>query len=345
MLTRPLPLLRHARRVLGRLLVRGLALRLAPPQRPDLPRHPLRAMALCGALSLLLWLVLTLRQTTTATLEAQTVVAALPRGEALASPVPETVQIVVEGTGYRLLPLVADPPRLPISATQRDVLLDAQLPALPPGVRLVGVSPRTLRLDTEASVTRRVPVALRSMVSFTPSYNFAGAVRVMPDSVEVTGARSVVEALAAWPTETLPLPRLRDSVRTDVALLDTLAGLVAKPRAGVRVVVPVAAFSGQEREIDVHVAGEANGDARGGEAPRYAFDPPSVRVRFRVRLGQGEAALRARDFTAVVDPDDLRRDVSGLVRVRVRLPAGVEVQEESVQAIPDVVRYYRIVRE
>ncbi len=339
MMTRPLPLLRRA----GRAVVRGLALRLAPPARPDLPRHPLRAMALCGALSLLLWLVLTLRQTTTATLDARTVVAALPRGESLASPVPGTVQIVVEGTGYRLLPLFSDPPRLPIAATQRDVLLDAQLPALPPGVRLVGVSPRTLRLDTEASVTRRVPVALRSMVSFTPSYNFAGPVRVMPDSVEVTGARSVVEALAAWPTETLPLPRLRDSVRTDVALLDTLAGLVARPRAGVRVVVPVAAFSGQEREIDVRVAGDAG--TGNGEAPRYAFDPPSVRVRFRVRLGQGEAALRARDFTAVVDPDDLRRDVSGLVRVRVRLPAGVEIQEESVQAIPDVVRYYRVVRE
>ncbi len=309
-------------------------------RRPDGPEHPLRILAICGVLSLLLWLVLTLRQTTTATIEARTVVATLPSGEALVTPVPETVRLVVEGTGYRLLPLFSNPPRLPIAATQREVFLDAQLPALPPGVRLVGVSPRTLRLDTEPSVTRTIPVVLRARIAFVPSYNLSGAVRVSPDSVRVTGARSVVAALRGWPTAPLPLGALGDTLRADIALLDTLDGLVAHSESRVRVVVPVAAFSGQEREVEVRVTGAAPGSDL-----HYAFDPPSVRVRFRVRLGQGEAALRAPDFYATVDADELRRDATGLVRVRVHLPAGLDIQTESVQAVPTVIRHYRVIRE
>ena len=296
-------------------------------------------MVLCGAISLLLWLTLTLRQPTTATMEVPVAVTSLPRGQALASPVPRTVSVVLEGTGYRLLPLFSSPPVLPIAATQRDVLLDAQLPALPTGVRLVGVSPRTLRLDTDTALTRRVPVVVRSLLSFVPSYALSGPVRVLPDSVEVTGARAIVARLTGWPTETALLPSLRDTVRADLTLIDTLGGLVTRSATSARVTVPVAAFSGQSRALDIRVGR----DPETGQS--YRFDPPVVEARFRVRLGQGAAALASPDFYATITPDELRRSTNGLVRVRARVPPGLGVQAESVVLSPEVVRVYRVVRD
>lgn len=296
----------------------------------------MRVVVVCSVLSLLLWLVLTLRQTSTATMDAPVVVTSLPQGQALASPVPRTVEVLLEGTGYRLLPLFSSPPVLPVAAAQRDVALDAQVPALPPGVRLVGVRPRTLRLDTDAATTRRVPVVVRSLLSFTPSYTLSGSARLIPDSIEVTGARSVVEGLRGWPTETLSLPLLRDTVRVDVSLLDTLGGLVTRSATSVRVTLPVAAYSGQMRALDVRVAGT-------GEARLYTFDPPVVEARFRVRLGQGAAAMRAPNFYAVVSPDEVRRSSNGYVRVRVRVPPGLGIAPDGIVVTPEIVRAYRVV--
>lgn len=296
-------------------------------------------MVLCGAISLLLWLGLTLRQPTAATMEMPVVVTSLPRGQALATPVPRTVNVVLEGTGYRLLPLFSSPPVLPIAATQRDVQLDAQLPALPVGVRLVGVTPRLLRLDTDSSVTRRVPVVVRSMLSFVPSYALSGPMRVLPESVEVTGAHSIVRRLAGWPTETAMLPTLRDTVRIDLALVDTLGGLVSRSATSARVTFPVAAFSGQTRALDIRVGRDPD------THERYTFDPPVVEARFRVRLGQGAAALASPEFYATVSADDVRRSTNGLVRVRAAVPPGLGVQPESVVLTPEVVRVYRVVRD
>jgi hypothetical protein len=294
-----------------------------------------RAAVVCVGLSLLLWLALTLRQRHVQAFEARTEVVSLPPGEGLVAPVPATVRVLVEGTGFRLLPLFNDPPRLTISAGQPEVNLEQQLATLPPDVRLLGVTPRVLRLRTEPLETRRVPVALRALFSFATSYGFSGPVQVSPESVEVTGARPIVENLRAWPTAAPKYVSVRETLRVTVPLSDTLAGIVTRPAASVRVVAPVAAFTGAEREIEVRVVGPR--DAAGS----IVVSPASVRVRYRVLLGQYEAAQESARFFATVQYEALARNASGVLRPTVHLPPGFTIRD--VQLVPETVTYYRVV--
>ena len=294
-----------------------------------------RAAAVCLLLSLLLWLALTLRQRHVQAFDARTEVVSLPPGEGLVEPVPSSVRVLVEGTGFRLLPLFADPPRLTISAGQREVNLESQLAALPPDVRLLGVTPRVLRLQTEPLVTRNVPVALRALFSFATSYGFSGPVRIVPDSVTVTGARSLVEMLNVWPTTAPQFEAVRETLRATIPLADTLAGLVPKPAASVLVVAPVATFTGAEREVEVRVVGPSSA------AQTISISPASIRVRYRVLLDQYDTAQESSAFYATVQYEDLARNASGVLRPTLHLPPGLTLRE--VQMVPETVTYYRVV--
>jgi len=120
-----------------------------------------------------------------------------------------------------------------------------------------------------------------------------------------------------------------------VPLSDTLAGLVTFPTRVVRLVVPVAAFTGAERDVEVRVRGLPPG------AARLNPDPVTLRVRFRVRLGQYEAAMRALDFYADVSYSELVASSSGRVFPRLHLPAGLALRD--VVVTPQTVGYYTVV--
>lgn len=295
------------------------------------------AATVCTLLALTLWLTLTLRQPDVVELDVPTDIVSLPEGEALVEPPPATVRMQVEGIRFRLLGLLARPPRLPIAAAQQEVLLETQFTRLPNDVRLRAVFPRTLRLRTAPIVTRRVPVRLQLTIGYAATYGVTDSVRLSPDSVTVQGAAEVLDALAYWPTEPRRLLRVRDTLRLAVPLADTLGGIVRRSLTLVRALVPVAAFTGGEREIDVRVRGVPS------RAPTITLDPGTVRVRYRVLLGQYDAALRAADFYATVLYADLRADDTGRVRPSVNVPAGLVLRD--VEVTPATVGYYTRVGE
>ena len=301
---------------------------------PDGPRASW-ARVVCVLVAALLWVALTLQKPNGATFSAPLEVTSVAPGRALVEAPPPTVTVTVEGAGFRLLPLLARPPKIRVGAqSDKMVLLDA-VGRLSAGVQVVNVVPSTLNLSTAPIVSRRLPVALHGRISFAPTFDLADSVRLFPDSITVTGAEPVLDDLQAWPTAPVVLDGLRDTARLDVPLSDTLAGLVTFPTRVVRLVVPVAAFTGAERDVEVRVRGLPPG------AARLNPDPVTLRVRFRVRLGQYEAAMRALDFYADVSYSELVASSSGRVFPRLHLPAGLALRD--VVVTPQTVGYYTVV--
>ena len=295
-----------------------------------------RAFAVCAAISVLLWTVLTLQKQNRASFSAPLVVTSVARGQALVDAPPPQVTVTVEGQGFRLMPLLARPPSLAVAAqSDKVVLLDA-LGSLGAGVRVVNVLPGMLDLSTAPLATRRLPIVLNGRLRFAPTFGLVEDVRFFPDSITVTGAAPVLDGLRVWPTAPVVLDDLRDTLRLDVPLSDTLAGLVSFPTRVARLVVPVAAFTGAERDVEVRVRGAPAGGAR------LSPDPATLQVRFRVRLGQYEAAMRALDFYAEVSYAELAASPSGRVFPRLRLPAGLTLRD--VVVTPRTVGYYTVVQ-
>lgn len=298
------------------------------------------AVAVSILVAVVLWFTFSMREDFTVEADVALAVARLPEGQALAARPPPTARATFRGEGWTLLALtrarstvalVADGPGV-------DLVRAVSASGLPAGVRVENVRPRAVDLVLEPRVERRIPIRLDERIGTAPSFGLLRAPRLLPDSVTVTGAASVVRGLTAWPTETLIAADVRAPLTRTVALRDTLGGLVELSVRSTTVQVPVVEFTEGRRMLRVVVEGAPPG---GG----VRVEPAEVRASYRVPLASQayEVAESAPGFVAVVDYAEIVRDTTdGRVRVRPRVPPGLDVRDVSVS--PSRVDYFLVRR-
>ncbi|MFW5973514.1 MAG: YbbR-like domain-containing protein [Bacteroidota bacterium] len=294
------------------------------------PRRGL-IITVCVLVSAFLWFTFTIRGTYTATISMPTQVRNVPDGQALATLPPDEVRVQVEGEGFSLIRLNYNPPTIPIDASEDVVNIEEAVRQLPQNVRITGVSPSTFNLRKEPQMSRQIPVRSRVEVQTPPTHDLLEPVSLTPDSIRVSGARSIVGDLDAWPTQEQVFRDVRDSLRAVVPLADTLANLVRRSHDAVRVDAESRRFTEGIREIPVTVIG--------GPEQAVTLDPPTVHVSFRVLFSQYDEAMEAPDFFATVSFDEILADTTGRIRPELNLPDGVVLRD--VRRIPPIHRYYQ----
>lgn len=280
------------------------------------------------AVAFLLWFTFSMRESYSVTIEMPLEVVRVPEGQALAALPPPVVRVTVQGEGWELLKLQRTPPTLLVNALDEQVDLFAAASEgarLPPGLQVLSVSPSSLRLQLEPEVTRTLPIRLVSDVSAGTDFDLLAPPRFTPDSVQVTGAASIVNALRSFPTQPLVAEDLRQTLTVRVPLSDTLRGLVRRNLSTVEVTVPVALFTEARRELPVRVEGTPPG------APSVVLLPSRVEVTYRVPVEQYERSLRAPDFHAIVSYADVIRDETGTVQPVLQLPGGLVIRDARVE--------------
>ena len=297
--------------------------------------HASRAALLCLLAAIVIWFLLTMGEVHTATLPFRVVLFTPPPGEALVAPLPEEVMGKVEGGGFQLLQLFFDTPRIELRASSPTVDLMDQANTLPSSVDVLSLTPRTLSLETDELVERRIPVDLRAVFRPAPTYSFTNPDSVVytPDSVTVAGAARVVNRLRSWPSEVRSFTNLRDSLQVTIPLVDTLQGYVTVEPQEVVARVGVAAFTEVERIVEVTISSAPSSE----QVARLT--PTEVRVRFNVLLSQYREALEA-DIRAFVSFDDIRRDNTNRLRPTLVLPDNLLIRD--VDVTPATVGYYTV---
>jgi hypothetical protein len=267
----------------------------------------------------------------------------LPVDDALAELPPPEVRVEVRGPGWQLLGSFgsfgfgSSLPVIPIDASQSTVNLEAavQSLALSNNVTIQGVSPTQISLQKEDRIMVKVPVRLNASIEPPPTHALVTPPMVIPDSVAVSGARSVVGDLVYWPTEPYEALDLRDSIVVQLPLADTLSGLVTRSQDSVTLIARAKEFTQGTREMRVIVQGLPNYE----ELVR--LEPPTIRVRYRVPVDQHDAVETAPDFYAEVSYEEILNDTSGAITPRVNLPQDYDVRD--VELFPPGVRAYQII--
>ncbi len=287
-----------------------------------------------------LWFTVSMRETYTISVDSPVRVLTLPEGQALRTPPPPTVRVQYQGVGWDLFSLSRRPPEIPIFADGPEVNLlgaAAESAQLPVGVSVQSVQPQTIRLNLDPAITRRFPIRLAGEIAFEPGYALLYPPRLNPDTVEVRGARSVLQGIEAWPTRALDIERLSRPITAVVPLSDTLRGLVGLSTERTQVILDVAQFTEGERMLDVRVEGVPPG------VSSVRLIPSRVRATYLVPI-EGphyEEAEESREFYAVVDYADILRDTTaGAVPVTPHIPDGLLVQE--VRLEPRRLEYYTV---
>ena len=313
-------------------LYRLFAKREGLSRAPAGPTGKGKVVSMSILVSSLLWFTFTMRETHTKILEMPTEVVNVPPNQALSQLPPENVRVQVVGDGWSLLRLRLRPPTVAINAAQSEINIRDAIPDLPKNVEVQSVSPANLSLWRERRITRRVPVNVRVEIATPPTHDLVDSLRVTPDSVDITGAASVISRITSWPTERQNFENIRDTLQVSIPLSDTLAGLVQKSVESVALQGISAQFTEGSREIDVSIQGQPSTQTL------VSLNPSTIRVRYRVLFSQYQQAQEAMDFFATVSYDEIRQDTTGRVRPNLVLPENVVLRD--VEMIPRTLGYY-----
>ncbi len=305
----------------------------------DRPRSRSVAITLCIVISCILWITFSMKETYTADITMPTFIENLPDDQAFTSLPPSEVTLKVEGEGFQVARLQYNKVAIPINASNGQVNFEAAIPRsqLPRSVNVLSINPSSMELRTEPRITRKIPVRLVANINMPATHDLLQPIQVDPDSVVVSGARSIVNRLERWETEPVIYDDLRDSLITYIPLKDTLGGLLLRIPEQVKVTALAGEFVEGIRELEVKVRRIPSAENV------VTLEPPIVEVRYRTPIAQYAEAQRAVDFFAEISYDEIISDTTGRLRPRVYWPQDLDVRD--VEVIPSTVGYYQQVGE
>ena len=289
---------------------------------------------MCVTLSTLLWLAFSLGRPTTVTLALPARVVNLPNNEALSVPAPDTIEYVVSGDAISILPLYYNRPTVAIDAALDEVDFETGGISFPVDVRVETANPRRYVPQREQRISAVFPIELRARIDLPSTHAYVIRPQLRPDSVRISGARSVIEGIERWPTARTHIRDVHDSVRVNVPLSDSLGSIISIAQLTTTLVAQVAEFTRGERYIDVRLVGSPT------NRPVATLDPNRIRVSFRVRVEDYNRAIASSDFYAVVPFDAIRGDTTGRVRPIINFPSGILVSDATLT--PPTLRYFNV---
>jgi hypothetical protein len=276
--------------------------------------------------ALAFWFSVTMSGSFRASFDIPLTVTRLPDDLALTSPLPETVNVLLQADGWQLLfinagkQLTFDIPgaRLRAGVIQTNRALNEMM-QLPPGVTALRVYPETLFVHVDRYMEKRVPLRLTELrMDFKEGFGLVREPEVTPDSVTLRGAESVLREIESWPIEGRTYENLSLPVAEEVALRDSLPGIVHTDRDKVSLYIPIEQLADMWiRDIRVELANVP-------EDRQVLLERQSLDI--SVRGGVNVLSLySAADFSAEIDFQTIVSDTSGTIVPVVHIPADIKL--------------------
>ena len=288
--------------------------------------------------AIVVWFSVSLSEHYQIRVSAPLVIQSLPPGKAISSKLPREVKLTFNDYGWRLAKLTAGSNikwviDLNTMPTYRTVLtlkdfseqLGGRL-----GIQPISMSPESLYITLDELATKHVAVEARYSATFRDGYVQVGPAIVQPETVTISGARSVLEYIDRWPTARQVFDQARQPIDVDVSLNDSVASLAFSPdRVRLRINVQQFAekqFSGipiefvslpRNREI-ILSSSKLEVFARGGIDQLAHVNPTNIR--------------------AIVDYRVILEDTSGYIQPEVILPPGIQVVRRTPERLQYVIR-------
>jgi hypothetical protein len=138
----------------------------------------------------------------------------------------EKVLIKVKGTGWNLLGLLISGAHdyyvnIPNEAGYKTIRLlpnSAENQSISSGVEITEIQPGTLSLYVEKYIVKKIKIKLDTSISFKQGYGFAANIKIIPDSVDVSGAASVINNLNYISTSRINLREVDEKTYLTVEL-------------------------------------------------------------------------------------------------------------------------------
>lgn len=253
----------------------------------QIERKRILVLITCLLLAVAGWLFLALNNKYVYTAKTVLVYKNFPQKKAFHPLQSDTVDLLVEGTGWQLLfaRLRVSPPSISISLEKLNnrnyILFSEQLYSvnnqLETSQKIISVRPDTLYFDFSKRTVKRVPVKLVSSLTFAKQFGISDDIEITPDYVTVSGPQEELERIKEWKTDTLKLHNLQGAVVSRVAMKHNLQKNVNIFPGNVEVKLPVDEFTEKTLEVPLKILNN-------GEYYNVKLYPKKVKITFMVAL-------------------------------------------------------------
>lgn len=288
-------------------------------------------------IALVMWFVVSLGKDLSMTVEFHLTVGEMPENMALASDLPAVVSASVSGEGWRLLSLNNNPQTIAIDVNQNEILLADMIreKITSAGVNVLSVQPPILRTVLEERIEKKVPIFIDHSLTFRGQYGLVGSLRTVPDSIIVSGAKSIVDHIDTWVTEKITLNNINAPIEEVVALRPP-SSIVRLSADQITVVAQVSEFTEGEQRVRV-VATDIPDDLD------VSFNPTYISIRFSIPIEEYAQAQSEPLFSAIVPYVDINNDSTGYVSpIVTNLGDTLHATVRIIQ--PRRVSYFKIIR-
>ncbi|MBD1394886.1 CdaR family protein [Mucilaginibacter glaciei] len=253
----------------------------------------------------------------------------------------DTIDAVVQGTGWQMLVNKMNDEQRPVSIdlhtldNKSFIVLNTQLKqinlAKDLNHQIIAFTPDTLFFDFSNRMTKRVPVQLVSKINYQKQFAQSDNVKIQPDYVTISGPAEVLARINSWKTDSVKLTGVNESYSSRVALLPAREGNLDILPKTVIVNIPIDEFTEKTMEIPVRLINNHN-----------YYDvkvfPQKVKVTFTTSLTNYPDASED-DFEAVADLDKWRINGYNALPVKItRLPSYGKVVKIEPQNIDFIVK-------
>lgn len=273
------------------------------------------AFGIAFLIALGLWFVVNLNRDFNVTLELPLQVNSIDDDMIISSDVPDTILVGVSGEGWNLISIYNNPPRVLLnSQTGNEINVTEQIRNQTTALNelnILQVEPSFITIETEQKDEKMVPLINRVTINPREQYGVVGESALTPDSVRVTGARSLLETISAWPTREISLNDVNENISQDIPLSESENGLIISPSTAT-LSADIAEFTEAEVRVPIRTRNLPSGEA-------VTFNPSFVTVLFDVPIEQYSIVEGTRPFIAYVDYSVLQQDDTGRISPRIEV--------------------------
>lgn len=288
--------------------------------------------------AILVWFSVSLSEQYQIHVTAPLVIQSLPSGKAISSKLPKEVKLTFNDYGWRLAKLtwgsnikwVLDLNPMPAHLTVLTLRDFSEQLGGRLGIHPISMTPESLYITLDELVMKRLPVEARYTATFRDGYGLVGSASVQPETISVSGARSILEHVDVWPTAHQVFDQVRQPVDAVVSLSDSISSLTFSPDR-VRLQFNVQQFAERQfSEIPIEFVSVP-------QNREIILSPAKLDVFVRGGIDQ-LARVNSNSFRAVVDYRVILEDTSGFIQPEVIFPPGIQVVRRTPERLQYVIR-------
>lgn len=264
---------------------------------------------ICVIISVFFWLLLSLSKEYIITLSFPVNYINLPKDKVLANELPETIDIEIKSTGFKLLIYKLKQRRETVSIDIKDSKpssdknhnylytgsrIDKIITQFNSEIEVLKVSPDTLFFNFNKKIRKTVPVKSNLTITYDNHYQPTDSIQISPETIEISGAADVINQISFVETKEMNIVKVAKSGSQKLEIKITpILKQVEMSAQYVNAIISVTKYTEGTVELPIEVENLPAG---------YTLKtfPDKVIIKYNVAFNNYEK-IKAAQFRAVVD--------------------------------------------